>query len=1008
MVPQAKSDIKTLVQKFSALTKKEKHGYNEANTANVFIRPLFENLGWDFSDLDEVEAEKAIVKGRVDYLFKLNKVSKFCVEVKSLNHELTDSDRQQAIGYAYNKGVTWAILTNFAQLQVFNAEVKTDLKDALFLNLSAEDYVESSEDLVLLSKQSASEGKLDKKAEKYGKLAKRAPVVKRLYEQLAKWREPLFNAVHGFNKDKNISLDDTDRLVQKFFSRLIFIRTAEDRGLAGNHPLLAAVHQWEGHKGTFDLLGRIVGIFGEFAAIFDSEAFPTPDPWAGIEVNDNQLIADIVNGLYQVPGDIAVFDFNVIEPDVLGQVYEQYLAYVNKVVKVKAGSQLPLLASGDSHVEISAKEGKRKKGGIYYTPKWVTDYVVRQTVGRFASENGPAKLLNIRILDLACGSGSFLIRAYDELLKYHAKLKHKTVAELDWNERIDILHRNIFGVDLDPQAVEIARLNLLLRALAKQDQLPKLENNIRCGNSLIFGTDKEMEALAKTLKTNVQALNPLNWGDKFPEARKAGGFDIVIGNPPYIMELRDNSDVFAPLRASPLGAKYYEAKMDVFYFFIEHGIDLLKERGYLGYIVMQYWLSRTHASKLRKKIFAETTPLVLVDFDDYTVFENATGQHNMIAILRKVKVPGAKTLIMHLKDSELDEAAVTNALALPEGEQTVFDALTVETAHLYDANTDKVHLASDATLHLLDKLSTAGLRLDDAEIQEGLVTPQHALTAKALVRLPHATKHQVGEGIFVLDKSEVKALGLTRIERKLLKPFHYAEELDAFYYDPKARQFVIYTPAQVAKDIEADSAKYLKIRAHLDAYQSVITSDRAPYGIHRARQPEWFEDPAKIIAVRKTKYPKFVVVPNRWYGDQAVLIIRLTKHPGISPHYVAAILNSNVAHFWLFQQKRQGNQLQVDKEVLLNFPIPNIDLENIEDKKTHDAIVSAAQKAAEQQLNLKAALRDASDIFGDKRKKIQADLDKTLARLNELVNRAYALSARDAAEIRRFIEKLES
>ncbi len=362
MLLQNKNDVADLVQKYWSLTGKDKPDYNEANTANVFIRPLFQALGWDFSDLDEIQAEKTIVKGRVDYLFKVKKVSKFCIEVKSLNHDLTDADRKQAISYAYNKGVTWAILTNFRQLQVFNAEVKTsDLKAALFLNLQVQDYVTSFEDLSLLSKQSALEDTLDKKAEKYGKLAKRIPVEKKLYEQLAKWRGPLFNAVYLNNKAKGISLDQTDQLVQRLFSRLIFIRTAEDRGLAGDHPLLATVHQWEGQKGSFDLLERVRSVFQDFAATFDSEVFPVSDPWKGIEVNDDELLADIINGLYQVPGDFAMFDFHVIEPDVLGQVYEQYLGYVASVVKAKPQGQLSIFPSTNSHVEISAKEEKRKR-----------------------------------------------------------------------------------------------------------------------------------------------------------------------------------------------------------------------------------------------------------------------------------------------------------------------------------------------------------------------------------------------------------------------------------------------------------------------------------------------------------------------------------------------------------------------------------------------------------------------------------------------------------------------
>jgi adenine-specific DNA-methyltransferase len=990
---QEKDTIKALVQKYGDLTPKQRKGFNEANTVNSFIRPLFEALGWDFSNIDEVEAEKTIVKGRVDYLFKVKKVSKFCVEVKSLRHDLTDEDREQAISYAYNKGVTWAILTNFGRTQVFNAEVKSDLKSAQFLDLRCEDYLTEFEDLSLVSRESASSDELDKKAEKYGKLARRIPVEKKLYEQLTKWRADLFNQVYQFNKSIGITLDQTDQLIQKLFSRLIFIRTAEDRGLANNHPLLSAVHQWENKEGQ--LLEKIRDIFQDFTHVFDSEIFPLMDPWQQIWVNDHAL-AEIINGLYEVPGDYAKYYFNIIEPDVLGQVYEQYLGYVAKAVKPKPQLQQTFFPATEEQIEISAKREKRKKGGIYYTPKWVTDYIVRQTINRYFDEHSYNEILNIKILDPACGSGSFLIRAYDELLTYHAKVKRKPVAELSWQERVDILTRNIFGVDLDPQAVEIARLNLLIRALAQRELLPSLENNIQCGNSLIFGKDEELE---KSLGSNFRELKPFNWDERFADIVDSGGFDIVIGNPPYIMELRDNKDIFRQLKAAPLGSKYYEPKMDIFYFFIEHGIDLLKSGGYLGFIVQQYWVSRAHASKLRQKVFDETCPLALVDFGEYQVFVDAPGQHNMITVFKKSKDKDAKTLTLRIKDAEVSEQAITKALASDVQDQGIFDGRIIETSQLFDAKTDKVYIIEDSVSQILTKLASDSFNLDDTEIQQGIVTPQHFLTSQSLQKLGKPESHKAGEGIFVLTKTEVEKLKLTQQEEKLLRPFHYADEIDSYNYNPEVRYSLIYTPIEIAKDVESNPKKYPNIRSHLDKYQPVITSDHKPYGIHRARQPEWFEDPEKIICVRKTRYPKFTVVPEPWYGDQAVLIIRLKKHTQISPHFAVAILNSKVGHFWLFQQKRQGSQLQVDKEVLLHFPFPNVNLSKTRDKKLYDDVINLAIKAVEQRRELESVKNSGKDIFGEESKELQAAIEKTTGEIDRQIFLLYRLTTNEIQQV---------
>jgi len=989
-----KAAIQALVEKYQNLTPKEKANYNEANTVNSFIRPLFEALDWDFSNMDEVEAEKSIVKGRVDYVFKIKKVSKFCVEVKSLRHELTDDDRQQAISYAYNKGVTWAILTNFDRMQVFNAEIKTqDLMSILFLNLQSHNYLTDFEDLRLVSKESTLNDELDKKAEKYGKLARRIPVEKKLYEQLTKWREGLFNEVYQFNKGIGITLDQTDQLIQKLFSRLIFIRTAEDRDLACNHPLLSAIHQWENKEGS--LLDKVRAIFQDFTHTFDSEIFPLLDPWQQIWINDH-LLAEIINGLYQVPGDYAKYYFNIIEPDVLGQVYEQYLGYVAKAVKPKPKLQQTFFPVTNQQIEISAKIEKRKKGGIYYTPKWVTDYIVRQTINRFINEHNHHEILNMKILDPACGSGSFLIRAYDELLSYHAKIKKKSVADLNWLERIEILTRNIFGVDLDPQAVEIARLNLLIRALAQRLLLPSLENNIQCGNSLIFGTDEELD---KLFGPNFKDVKPFNWNDKFADVMKSGGFDIVIGNPPYVMELRDNKDIFRQLRATPLGNKYYEAKMDIFYFFIEHGIDLLKSSGYLGFIVQQYWVSRTHATKLRKKVFDETSPLNLVDFAEYQVFRDAPGQHNMITVLKKLKDKDAKTLIMKLQDSDVSEQAITKALASDVEDQKLFEARTVEASQLYDPQTDKVYAIQDTISSILTKLDRNSWKITAEEIQVGADVHQPFLRDKVIAQLHKPETHKAGEGIFVLTKKEVQNLKLNYQEKKLLRPFHYAEEIDSYHYNPDVGYYLIYTPVEIAKDIESNPNKYPNIISHLDKYQPVITSDNKPYGIHRARQPEWFEDPKKIICVRKTGYPKFALVPEVWYGDQAVLIIRLIKHKQLSTRLALAILNSQVAHFWLFQQKRQGNQLQVDKEVLLHLPFPNAILSSTKDKELRAKISNLVKKLETKKEELQAVKVSEKDIFGQQTKELQAGIDKTKSEIDQLVFTLYRLTQKEIRQI---------
>ena len=196
----------------------------------------------------------------------------------------------------------------------------------------------------------------------------------------------------------------------------------------------------------------------------------------------------------------------------------------------------------------------------------------------------------------------------------------------------------------------------------------------------------------------------------------------------------------------------------------------------------------------------------------------------------------------------------------------------------------------------------------------------------------------------------------------------------------------------MAKLLEDNPQKYPHITKHLDQYQDIITSDHKPYGLHRARQPEWFDDKLKIVSVRKTMYPKFALIPNKWYADQSVFIIRLVVHKDISPYYTLGILNSLLSHFYLYQQKRQGDQLQVDKDVLIKFPFSNIDLTKRDDKLRYDNVVTSVNQIIELRKEVEKVKTGSNDIFGEKAKTIQSEIDKIMDKINKMVFELYDLN----------------
>lgn len=659
---EAKQKITELVKKYESLSQSEIKAYHEAKTKQGFIEPLFRALGWDFDNTDEVAPEESASKGRVDYALKLNGISQFYVEAKSLKEDINDPKHiKQAVTYAYNKGITWAVLTNFEGLRIFNAQ-----KQSQSITLDYKQYTEDFDRLWLLSRESLETGLLTKEAQKWGILPPPLPVETRLFTQLRQWREELFNQLYGHNK-KLLNFSQIDKVIQRLFNRLIFIRNAEDRGIEEKR-LLSAVNQWKTDGRKKDELRKALRqIFHDFDGYYDSDLFASHLLDNEKLFIEEQTIENILSGLYEIPGSMASYDFSVIDADVLGVVYEQYLGYVAVKAKEKAEAQLKLGITDDEVFTVIGKKPHRKEQGIYYTPKFVTNYIVKETVGRFIKERSDQEVLNMKILDPACGSGSFLIRAYDELLNYHADQRGKAVSEIDQGERLPILTNNIFGVDLDMQAVEIARLNLLLRSLARRETLPSLADNIKQGNSLISGTPEELK---KYFGQNYKKNRPFDWENQFKDILANGGFDVVIGNPPYGADF-DEQDRHYIEDYYPLSKDNKNSAM----VFIERGLNLTKEGGFFSFIIpkslaySQKWLAgrkyileklgyACDTSKAFKEVLLEQ--MVIVVSQKYVhkpyyeaAFLNEDGLTDKVAISKKVS-NAADTILLGITDEELN------------------------------------------------------------------------------------------------------------------------------------------------------------------------------------------------------------------------------------------------------------------------------------------------------------------------------------------------------------------
>ncbi|MCL5433444.1 MAG: N-6 DNA methylase [Candidatus Marsarchaeota archaeon] len=413
---QMKSEITKLIEKYNREKGKR---YNEEATKNDFILPLFKILGWNTEDSNEVSKEENISGKRVDYGFRIDGIPKFFLEAKGLDEDLEGSRlvkgrqvtyAEQAINYAYYKGCNWAILTNFKGIIVYDAWAKANSQSSFRFAIWVDSLLSDFESVYLLSKESFEQGLLDKK---YSTKSRKRPITEQLLLDFTNFRAILSKDVYALNKSKNLTEEELDEAIQRLFDRLIFIRNCEDRELEP-YELLSALRQWkESSKGT--LISKLRELFVQYNEDYDSKIFGEHKGdkhlCDQIDISDN-VLSRILDGLYTTEDDSIQYDFSLIDADVLGNIYEQYLGHI--------------LKKTEKRTKLTESKAKRKEEGIYYTPSYIVDYIVRNTVGELIKSK-KTDVSKIKVLDPACGSGSFLIKTFDVLNEYYSK-ERKNIA----------------------------------------------------------------------------------------------------------------------------------------------------------------------------------------------------------------------------------------------------------------------------------------------------------------------------------------------------------------------------------------------------------------------------------------------------------------------------------------------------------------------------------------------------------------------------------------------------
>lgn len=845
----AKKEIALLVEQYQERIKQR--DYHEAQNRKDFIDRLFSALGWDIHNEvieDEVTTEENISGKRVDLAFRINHMPVMFLEAK--RPEEADKGIEQVISYCWNNGVTWAVLTDFSSIQVFNADFgPSNLDQAdLFGKIEFKGYLLRFDQLWLLSKQSFETGLIYEEAKKWNKLPPKRKVDEKLFKDMTEWRKILTN---GFKKNISVSEEVLDEGVQRILDRFIFIRTAEDRGL-NNKVLWPLLQNYEQGRRKTTLIKQIADNFRTFDDWYNSELFlkHACEDWS----IDDKDIFKVIKGLYETE-EGHKYDFKAISADILGGIYEQYLGYVQgKYTKDALDKKIKF---------------KRKLGGIYFTPPFVVDFMINETLGRILNKIPQKDIHNIKVLDPACGSGSFLISAYNKILS-----KINNNKQFDLFERFNILKNNLYGVDIDKQAIQIAQLNLLLRVLYQKDKLPTLGHNLREGNSLLaFGDSR---------------LKPFAWKEQFKDVFDKGGFDVIVGNPPYIKQFTNNA-AFDGLHNSP----YYQGKMDIWTLFACQAIDLLKDGGYFSFIAPNNWVKNFGASVFRKKILSEGEIVKYIDFGGFKIFPDA-GIQTMVFIFQKRNQKQSRT-IQYAKviDKNTEREALVRFLA--SGMTYKAPEIKRYIAEVKLGKKNEITFANKTINRILNKLEgKRNFYLLDKELTQGIVGgPDKAFIFPEDGKYTKHEKH-------VMKGYYTSANRFASGERRGLIAY-LNKDIDDLRFMPH---------------IEINIEQFIK---QLKNRREVKTKQIKYFHLHWPRDEKFFIKGEKIVCSIRTAAPSCFYTEDEYYGSRAVNIIKSKR---INMKYLTAILNSSLSFFWLkYIGKQLGDLLQIDTGPLMGIPI---------------------------------------------------------------------------------------
>ncbi|TAF99366.1 MAG: restriction endonuclease subunit M [Cytophagia bacterium] len=957
---EAKQKIKLLIDKFTSQFEYYKSlNYNEMQTRQDFINPFFKALGWDIDNTkqqletyrDVKHEDKVKINGHTkapDYSFNIEGKRKFFVEAKKPSISIKENPEPalQVRSYGWNANLSISILIDFEELAIYNCTKKPKIiENANAKRLKYIYYTDYLKEFDFIYDTFAYENVLAGSIEAYAKskidFKTAEPVNEEFLKSIETWRQYLATTIVANNK--NIEDENINFAVQQTIDRIVFLKVCEDRKIEKENSLFRLIKSGDYYQNLYAYFQIADQKYN--SGLFD---FKKDTITQNLKI-ENKVIKNIITELYGKTKENEKeygYNFAIIPVEILGLAYEQFLG---KVVKINASK----------NAQIEEKPEVRKAGGVYYTPEYIVEYIVKNTLGKLIENKKPEEISKIKVLDPSCGSGSFLLGAYQYLLDYHLKYYDKNRSKLkmynnpltpDGNltsqEKKRILLNNIFGVDIDTQAVEVSKLSLLLKALEGETEasiqtslqlihervLPTIDSNVRSGNSLI-SPDFYNEGLFLTPKEE-RKINVFDWKIGFADVFKQGGFDCVIGNPPYVTIGGKEDTMFVSNEVEYLLKNYLtkEYKPNLWAYFYEKGYNLLKNNGVVSYIVPRTFIDNVHYNQIRS-FFATKSEIIEISKLNYEVFEQATTGGSSICIFKKSEIIDNEVDLFTFSSSDDFIEMTPNSIQVPQ-------------KNILISENNFFNFQDKITNSLFEKISKKGILLGEiCSVNNGVNTGNAAN--------------------ILLSKKKKNEKYLKIIEGKDINRYAIHWNNNWINYDSNLKKTI--------------SLSDLKTK------QNKVDFALRDYAI--------FSNP-KII-IRQTS-DKIIAC----YDDN-LFITRHSTHcilpiiKNLNLKYILGILNSKLLNFYYQTLIPEKGKVFAEVKALhaKKLPIKTIDFNNKIEKQQHDKLV----KLVENMLELNKRLQNST--IQTEKEQLQQRIEYTDIEINQLVYELYEITEQSEIDI---------